>query len=880
MVDINHAGLLRNLVPVWCRHSLLAPLLLLVTVVLLSNPCVKATTGDEFDSAATTVEQVDSVSTEQTDVHAARLAAPSSVASILDALQQLAQPGSTNVENLLSLSRAEERLLEEATPSSFCLLAFLHTFGVPITKVAGFPRDMQRAVWAVLKGMSTPKVGEEGTKYRGLCLTLQGFLVGAGHPGLTSATTIDRRRQGYLSLSIDYQTFLSQHATQPHAKSKRTAGVQAGAVGGHVPAEKLGLTVPQTAVTGESGRYGDGLNRSFVKVKKAVGMVAAGMEVGESPRAAAAGSGHVNDGLLSAARHVLEVDQDVDEIPRPAGLDAEANHGEDDIAGLAYWMAANSGDGLGALAYAFRVMHGLTWAPDFRPRAATRATTPPLPLHDVRNDSEGNYSFSSRCHEGLRALYGQVVPAARSKWSNDVVRSTVQYRVSKAAENLRDNRRKMHLVKAAAQMADPSALHEQARIEYQGDYGVNKAANTTQAVETWRSAAKLGHGNSAWILALLHIRGEIGDGNLSAVAPFLETVQNAKDTAPKQKAFAKHLQYRYGLGIPADPIEAGSWLVKSAELGDVNAQMMVGYVYSGLHSVRNVTIPSVVNGTHVADYQRALRFWRMAAAGGEYRAHLPIAASIISGNDPGLVTDEERCSQAYSHVHEVIFAGHPLVLALHALARRAFVLGDRDGALLLYSFLSDIGSLHAALNAADLWLARPTSAPPLELQCCAAGHVLLAEVCLKECALVHLRRAAALGNIDAMHRISAAEELSADGKAAAYAWTDRAAQRGDPRGIFERAMMHYAGIGVDDANGTATALEELWGLWAMGGMPARIAALLGIARIEAMDVASKVVEVQKLAPSVTEVATMLSVALSAVAVAVSALTSFRRGVVA
>jgi len=149
---------------------------------------------------------------------------------------------------------------------------------------------------------------------------------------------------------------------------------------------------------------------------------------------------------------------------------------------------------------------------------------------------------------------------------------------------------------------------------------------------------------------------------------------------------------------------------------------------------------------------------------------------------------------------------HPLLLLMHTLARRAFVNDDFAGSLLLYSFLSELGSSIAARNAADYWTMhsqKPNSfSPAIPCVVDASGTIAPSS----ECALFFLRRAAALGDIEAMNLASAAER-AAGNDAAAYDWASRAADRGSQHGRFERAMMLGLGTKVVKANSSSASAE-------------------------------------------------------------------------
>merc|ERR1719453_601930 len=131
-------------------------------------------------------------------------------------------------------------------------------------------------------------------------------------------------------------------------------------------------------------------------------------------------------------------------------------------------------------------------------------------------------------------------------------------------------------------------------MEFQGHFSANEAANFSKAIETWKLSAEQGHGQSAWALMLLHLRGDLGTGDLRELTPFLQTINASSDAPDDQKAFATHLQYRHGLGVDADAAQAGLWLEKSAELGGLNAQLMMAEAYAGRIAFSNLTSQGLI----------------------------------------------------------------------------------------------------------------------------------------------------------------------------------------------------------------------------------------------------------------------------------------------
>jgi len=213
--------------------------------------------------------------------------------------------------------------------------------------------------------------------------------------------------------------------------------------------------------------------------------------------------------------------------------------------------------------------------------------------------------------------------------------------------------------------------------------------------------------------------------------------------------------------------------------------------------------------------------------------------------------------QAFKHARELVMAEHPMSIMMHSLAHRAFVNNDLAGALLFYSFLSELGSSIAARNAADLWTLHDQKpsifSPGIP---CVGGT---ARTPASECALFYIKRAAALGDMEAMSLASAAERAKGNDDAA-YAWANYAAELGDHRGRFERAMMLGFGTKVLRAN-TSSALTELWKLRAdatdTSDYTDAWVALIGILRIQAWEVLGREGQVTVAAAIITFAAGLL-----------------------
>jgi len=515
-----------------------------------------------------------------------------------------------------------------------------------------------------------------------------------------------------------------------------------------------------------------------------------------------------------------------------------------DLPALAYFAAGQSGDVFGALAFTFYTMHGLSTEAarlaeknmELRPGwpSLPRRPVPPEELDEFGVESA---AFGARCRDSVNFLYKHATAAAKAT-DNDLADGALtraaKHRVDMTGETQselpRDTKEYADFIKQASENLDGDSMMEWGRIAYEGHYKMGKEPNQTEALEIWTAAAKRGHSRSAMLVVLLHVRGDLGDGDMQATTQYIDTALAAKsDVSPNQKALAHYLKYRFGIGLAADPVQAGNWLMRSAELGDVHAQMAIAAAHAGMQTIANVTFPNDVNGTLVVDDVKALQFWQMAARQGRLAASINAASHLLNATDSTSSSSAgDRCFQAYGLLRDVIIAGHPLVTTFHGLARRALDLDDLPGALLWYSFLSEVGSPIAARNAADLWarVQGPSTFEPV-FPCVvnASGPPAAASVCV----LFHLRRAAALGDIEAMHLASAAELVHGD-RAAGYVWTDLAARRGDSRGIFERAMMHLRGEGPAASNRTA-AFEDLWRLHAEGDIAARVASVLTFARL-------------------------------------------------
>jgi len=494
---------------------------------------------------------------------------------------------------------------------------------------------------------------------------------------------------------------------------------------------------------------------------------------------------------------------------RWAGHDAQAGGKSLDRPVLAYYVGAELGDPLAKLALAHYVAQGLTLgATEGRwwlgQSEAEDAGDPRQPQPAASAVEE-----LARCRRTFKVL----VPVAEEAALNedhllDAV-SDVNFRVEGAAEVQRAKKEHADWVAAHAKDQRSGDQVAQAAYHLHGDADVGVQRNESRARQLFDKVASKGDLEAAWSALLLHARS----GDLALLAKCAEQLIQSPDVPQVRKVVAQHYVFRHGFNVQANSTRAGVYLLLAANLGDGNAQQTAAHAYAGLEcpELEGVDVPGVPNQA------RALQYYQMAARQG--RPVSAVNAAILLMGEPAPTAQEAQrqgaapalqvCSTAVKALRDVALSYHPEVLRLHAHARRAFHWGDKDGALLRFQLLSELGARNAHANAAALWRQErqaaeqsqdpevgdhPSGARALQggLPCWRLTQSRRGRACEVE----YLHREAALtGDVDAMVHLSSAY-AEAGKEAAAFAWASKAAGAGNSQALYDVAHRKENGLGT------------------------------------------------------------------------------------
>jgi TPR repeat protein len=464
---------------------------------------------------------------------------------------------------------------------------------------------------------------------------------------------------------------------------------------------------------------------------------------------------------------------------------------------LAYYVGAELGDPLASIAFARYVSEGLTlgpaegewWQADSDQHMAAWRRKP--------RAAEDTTVELARCRRALKYLSPVAQEAAFNEDHALDATSDLNFLVEKAWEVARA--KKEHADWIAAHAHDRHQADEVAYAAYHlhGDSDIGFRQNESKAREMFEKVAVKGNLEAAWSALLLHARA----GDLTKLG------QNAKliiedSSAPKvQKVVAQHYAYRHGFGVQRNATRAGAYLILAADLGDANAQQTVAHGYAGLDCAEldAVKIPGSPNE------KRALHYYMLAAKQG--RPVSAVNAAALLSQQKGGDSPLQSCQAAVSAFRDVSLAYHPMVLRMHAHARRAFQLGDVGGALLRFQLLSELGARHAHENAAALWSQKGESMESLQPLCWRTPFLDKSRTC--EIEYVY-RVATFSGKVDAMMRLSAAYAAAQD-ESEAFHWSSRAASKGNSHALYTAAYHREHGLGtVQDLSGACADYCSLW----------------------------------------------------------------------
>ena len=162
-----------------------------------------------------------------------------------------------------------------------------------------------------------------------------------------------------------------------------------------------------------------------------------------------------------------------------------------------------------------------------------------------------------------------------------------------------------------------------------------------------------------WLKALMLFDAGRYEEALELAAPFAE----ADNLLAQEMLYAS---YTYGYGVPVDHVKALAWLQRSADLGDVEAQMAMGMHF--------------FDGVGVApDYSEAMRWFRLAAQQGHGGAVFNLGKMTMNGQ--GVEADPQEAWRLVQFAAELDDPG-----ALHMV-----------GATLLQNF-AETGEINVAVD--------------------------------------------------------------------------------------------------------------------------------------------------------------------------------------
>ena len=166
----------------------------------------------------------------------------------------------------------------------------------------------------------------------------------------------------------------------------------------------------------------------------------------------------------------------------------------------------------------------------------------------------------------------------------------------------------------------------------------------------------------------------------------------------------QHFQHRYGLGVPQNASQAGWLLQDAAELGEINAALLLAEAYAHEAPVDTDDSNAEIKPPGGRNLSKALYHYRRAAAAGRLTCRYNIGVILLkhSGYRPEDMSPS-ICREVYAEFLTVATDLDPTIRLLFALAIRAWELADVDSALTLFMFLSEMGAEKAHRNAAQLW---------------------------------------------------------------------------------------------------------------------------------------------------------------------------------
>ncbi|CAE8708802.1 unnamed protein product, partial [Polarella glacialis] len=407
--------------------------------------------------------------------------------------------------------------------------------------------------------------------------------------------------------------------------------------------------------------------------------------------------------------------------------------GRPDPAAAAYTLAAEAGDALGVLAIAYLTREGLVDAESLRAPGPNQASsiTPRRPKR--RGAAVCDPLFTSL----LGTLAGEAVDAMRDGESWGPVPSSLADSDA-AARRTAANKAWLQHVLSDAQGASASDLARAAEVLEAGEVVPEELPRTAGAasspIELRALAASKGDRSSALRAAVEHLQhndSAKAKPLLKLAAAPLEGQASLGGSDEADTEMARYYLGRFAGGdTPEEELEAWPHLVRAADLGRADAQLLVAHVHASggglagaplaapnsseaMRRYRQLAAPSVAAPTEqaaagpsaalsevqaFAAYNLGVLSLQEAAADAKKDSGDSEADSSLA--DSGKEGCTEEAQQSFL---EVALSQLPVIRLALALERRAARLGDELGALLFASLLSDLGHPVGHADAAYFW---------------------------------------------------------------------------------------------------------------------------------------------------------------------------------
>ncbi|KAF8823102.1 Sel1 repeat-containing protein [Cardiosporidium cionae] len=390
---------------------------------------------------------------------------------------------------------------------------------------------------------------------------------------------------------------------------------------------------------------------------------------------------------------------------------------------MAYTLASRKQNFIGQLALSYYLNNGI---------GSRSLTLKEQELYFSGSQHREGHNGSEIC---LYAIVPLIEVASKSLTENKIKSTAGLFLRSKSFKD-KKTKEYINFVQALARSHDRSGLAALGRLHYIGYEagGINR--NVQRAAELWEEASLHGDGRAALTRAMLYIEDQYG----TAAEADYYLRQAVLNGDPITSALANFQLYKLGHSIPINrkladqlrlefkrsmiflirkldcfaqncsnylifkfspcaeqcfyPCFLGDYLKTAADLGDSNAQILLGHAYVG-HDVGVI----LDGGSNVT---KAKYYYELAAAKNRLVAKYNLGMLNIQEAIPFGQFSAKQCIVSYNHFLPVAHS-HPDVSALIWHSLRAHELGDSTGALLRSMLLSELGHPVGHDNAAYLW---------------------------------------------------------------------------------------------------------------------------------------------------------------------------------